>query len=199
MKRMFLMSCLILFLATLLWAQEKIQTPPEWKVGDKWVYAWKSQKGKSGTGSNVIAEMNKMVEGTPCYVMEKPNRLVYYNKELQPLAEADLKGKIYGLTSTPILWIFWPLEVGKSVKQSYKWQNLKTKETLEASISSKVEKIENVSTPAGDFLAYKIITVHGNAWFERWYSHQVKNYVKMIDHLKDDIIENLLISYQVSD
>lgn len=119
--------------------------------------------------------------------MRKPNRFVYYNRELQPVAEADLKGKIYA-KGPPILWIFWPLEVGKNLKQDVEWENLRTG-----------KKIEIVSTPVGDFLAYKIISVHGNSWYERWYSPKAKNYVKMIDHLSDDTFESLLINYQLSD
>lgn len=197
MRKMMILVCMILFFSPLVWGQEKIEAPPEWKVGDKWIYSWKNQKGKSGTGSNKIVEVNKMLEGTPCSVMEKPNRLVYYNKELQPLAEANLKGKNYQKGS-PILWVFWPLEVGKSIEQTVKWKNLRTGDKIEYSLNCKVDKVENVSTPAGDFLAYKIITVHGNGLHERWYSPQAKNYVKMIAHLSDNTVEELLINYQIS-
>lgn len=38
MKRMIFLCCLILFLAPLVWSQEKIETPPEWKVDDRWVF-----------------------------------------------------------------------------------------------------------------------------------------------------------------
>ncbi|MDI6763655.1 MAG: hypothetical protein QME83_11570 [Thermodesulfobacteriota bacterium] len=198
MKKKILIVCLILFFSPVVWSQEKIETPPEWKVGDKWVYSWKNQKGKSGTGSNSIVEADKLVERVSCYVMQKPNRLVYYNKELQPIAEADLKGKIYAL-GPPTLWIFWPLEVGKDIEQTAKWKNLRTGDKIEFNLNGKVEKIENISTPAGEFLAYKIVTILGNNWYERWYSHKVKNYVKMVDHLKDDTVENVLINYQLSD
>jgi len=37
MKRMMILSCLILFLAPIIWAQEKV-VAPVWKVGDKWTY-----------------------------------------------------------------------------------------------------------------------------------------------------------------
>ena len=198
MKRMVLISCLILFLTSVAWSQEKIETSPEWKIGDNWIYTWKNQKGKTGTSSNTIVEVNRLVNGTSCYEMKKPNRFVYYNRELQPVAEADLKGKIYA-KGPPILWIFWPLEVGKNLKQDVKWKNLRTGEKIEYTLNCKVEKIESVSTPVGDFLAYKIISVHGNNWYERWYSPKAKNYVKMIDHLSDDTFENVLINYQLSD
>jgi hypothetical protein len=106
---------LILLLTSIGWSQERIEAPSEWRAGDKWVYSWKNQKGKSGTGSSSIIETDKLVEETSCYAMQKPNRLVYYNKELQPIAEADLKGKIYAL-GAPTLWIFWPLEVGRNTE-----------------------------------------------------------------------------------
>jgi len=71
------------------WGQDRLESPPERKVGDKWTYGWKNQKGKSGTGSNSIIETNKLVERTPCYIMQKPNRFVYCNKELQPVCPVD--------------------------------------------------------------------------------------------------------------
>jgi len=37
MKKMIIFSCLILFLAPLAWAQEKVEAPV-WNVGDKWVF-----------------------------------------------------------------------------------------------------------------------------------------------------------------
>lgn len=199
MKKITFLGWLILFLVPMAWGQEKIEAPPEWRFGDQWIYSWKNQKDKSGTGINTIIEVGKLVEGISCYVMKKPNRLVYYNNELQPVAEADLKGKITLFTSTPVLWIFWPLEVGKSIDQLVKWKKTSTGEKIEYRFKCKVEKAENVSTPAGDFLAWKIVSHVERNMYERWYSHQVKNYVKMVDHLSNDTVEHLLVQHLLSD
>lgn len=45
MKKMMILDCLILFLGQLVWAQEKIQTPTEYKVGDKCECKWTKGRG----------------------------------------------------------------------------------------------------------------------------------------------------------
>ena len=117
MKRMIFLCCLILFLAPLVWSQEKIETPPEWKVDDRWVF--QNQDGGKITFRVVRLEELK---GVQYYVVQQGVNEIYFTKEIHRhlTKRAPGNGKVISKWEPPLPLFSWPLEVGKKWKEKLK-------------------------------------------------------------------------------
>ena len=79
MKKIILSGCLILFLSTMVFAQDKIEAPV-WNVGDKWVFT------RDDTMEVIDADQTSYVVKHSGMMFEKKNRvIVFYNKTLKKI------------------------------------------------------------------------------------------------------------------
>jgi hypothetical protein len=152
---------------------------PVWNIGDKWTY-------KIPTGEIFNYEVVKIEEDLYVAKIEGQRHLIGYDKKTMNntfLLETSGK-RIENKGPFRKLYDF-PIVVGK------KWSDTTTSvpsaSKTEATFSSEfqIEGIEEITTPAGTFKAFKIFykqTVispqRGSGWVRIWYSPVIKNWVR---------------------
>jgi hypothetical protein len=152
---------------------------PVWNIGDKWTY--KNTKGEIYT-----CEVVKIEEDLYVAKIEGQRHLLGYDKKTMNnnfLVETSGK-RVENRTPFRKLYDF-PIVIGK------KWSDTTTSVTsvskTEATFSSdfQIEGIEEITTPAGTFKAFKIYykqTVispqRGSGWVRIWYSPVIKNWIR---------------------
>jgi len=177
---------------------------PTLKVGDQWVYEMVSEGVEYAVTWEVTDE--DVIEGKDCYVIEwhfdpafggifdslteKRDRATYFSLRTQ------MTGTMMGLSAIADLqfsYTFpeaapWPLEVGKEIKvirteTSTTTMMGETKTETETETSTqKVERMEEITVPAGTFKCFKIVKYDetGEKIYTSWHSDKVKTYVKRI-------------------
>jgi hypothetical protein len=179
MKKMMLLSFLVLFISASAYSQEKIDAPV-WAVGDKWVLSDDLVITVTNADGESYAVRYQTARGEITFIYEKSslNRVSYMSKDRRIKYEGRNK-RLYNF----------PLEIGKTWKDQYT-----TKSTaLGSQEMTYLETFtvigwEEIAVQAGKFkalkLEYKQETVEqaagrpkeGKAWY--WYSPDVKYMVK---------------------
>lgn len=199
MKKILILSCLILFLVPtltpLVWGQEKIETPPEWNVGDRWVY--KDQDDKTITLRVIGLEE---VNGVPHYVVQRGVNKIYFTKDIRRhlTKRATGNGKIISKWEPTLFLFSWPLEVGKKWKEKLKLHLLEKGDRWNVRRESKVVGIEEIEVPAGKFRTFHIYateTVDYMVDFHFWYSPEVGYVVKEKGYQMGEPYELKLLEY----
>jgi hypothetical protein len=177
MKNALLTAFLMLFLASFVWAQEKCEAPV-WNVGDKWTY-------KDTLGDTWTNEVVDIKDGL-FLVRERGSKdlSAYDTKTLNHNFIIEESGRKLKYTRTFRKLFDFPIFVGKKWTDTT-YMRPTTGQTEVTYVSEfKVEGIEEVSTSAGVYKAYKIrykqtnIASHRSGWVLYWYSPDVKNWVK---------------------
>lgn len=152
---------------------------PVWVVGDSW--KWQTSEKK-------FRETKVVGVDETSYIVESPydvDKYCYDKKNLQYVAYINSEGKKVQETYPSSQHIAFPLFVGK------KWSWWAPGRPEGGGLLSRnyhheyfVMAYENVTVPAGVFKAYKIQYTQTNQSFHsgkvyRWYSPEVKNYVKL--------------------
>ena len=206
MKKKIMLSCLILFFTSIVWAQEKCEAPI-WNVGDKWTYM--DVTGEIWT--NEVVDSRKdlytvkfggiqdtslgLYEGN-VYPGLVPQNLYLFDKKTLNIKYVIERGGRYKYTNMFREFFNFPIFVGK------KWREVTNGITggIEYTLSNtfKIEGLEEVTTAAGTFNAFRIDwklnfyilgkvyyslnCVWGETgfigWYRFWYSPKVKTWVK---------------------
>ncbi len=189
MKKILFSGCLVLLVAHMVWAQEKIEAPV-WNVGDKWVFT-------------IGRKMEVIRTDENGYVVELANQAVILEKSTLNRI-FTLRGKKREVYKESQRRLFdFPLTIGKSWKDRYIAQlgaediSLNTGKSVVFTLGGdetivfenyKVFGWEEVEVEAGKFKAIKMEYKRewdsspggmreGKAWY--WYSPEVKNMVKV--------------------
>jgi len=191
---------------------------PTLKVGDKWVVEYTNTgsvwpKLDSFTYTMEITGEDT-IDGKDCYVMEysyNPSTvnawedfesIFYISKTTYDDYRIQLMGTINSVPISSVITYsydypeepYWPLEVGKEVKQ------VKTETTTQTYMYTgetemypatktttifKIEKVEEITVEAGTFNCFKIVEYDacGDERNTDWYSDTVKQNVKVIDYV----------------
>ena len=169
MKKMILLSFLVLFIPAIVYGQDKVEAPV-WNVGDKWIL-----------GASVTIMVENADESTYTVKYSTPGGesvLVYEKSSLNRLYSIEKDRRIPYQGRNRRLLNF-PLEIGKSWKDKYDTY-------FETFTALGWEEIE---VPAGKYKALKLeykqgkgeeragrTSKEGKAWY--WYSPDVKYMVK---------------------
>ncbi len=179
MKKIVILSFFILFTVPTVWAQEKVEAPV-WNVGDKWTY-------KDATGGIWTNEVVEVKEDLFIGKRGEFQDLVAYDRKTMNMKYMiDTSGR--RIKSTSVLRKLWdfPIIIGK------KWTDRTTSPPLGGTgdvnflHEFKVEGIEEVTTPAGTFKAYRIhykqknLSSGRDGWIRFWYSPEAKAWVKRV-------------------
>jgi hypothetical protein len=190
---------------------EKTGLPPAWNVGDSWTYV-----SSAGTifDYSVVGEEN--YDGVPSYRL---------TGTISPPLDgwASRVDKVFGKETLAVSCeVFydtgrarterfvrtyskepWPLRAGKTYTEGVTSEKIYTQGAdswsdpkISREYRIRVETVEDVAVEAGIFESYKIsVWEVDNLIKERWYSYEVKNFVKIIDHRTGEVTE--LSSYQI--
>jgi len=175
---------------------QKIEKP-EWKVGQRWHYAWKAPGRNGGVAREILKE--DQVDDVATYVVKVGNNEVYYSKQSLGLLATAAKGKLISKRNSPLEYFSWPLEGGKEWRDSFVLDNLEQKSSRKVENLHVVAGLEEISVPAGTFESIKIDTyaVNGGALLaEHWYAPGAKWFVKTRDYLQDGVRGEELTSFE---
>ncbi len=170
---------------------------PEWKVGYQWRYAW-TRPGTSGTITFEVVREDTF-EGVPSYVVRAGKEEYFYTKDVLGVLAGISGGRLSFKRDAPHQFFSWPLAVGKEWRSAYLRENVLGKSSQKYDYRMVVANIEEVKVSAGTFEAFKIETYaaySGNLSEERWYSPQVKYFVKIRIYGQEGVREWELISYK---
>ena len=187
MKKMIFLGCLLLLFSTIVYAQEKIESPA-WNVGDKWVFNREGPMEIVGIDKNgYVVKFSggiflKSLTGSAIFDKSTLN-ILYLLKDNKPREYTGARRRIFDF----------PLTIGKRWKDSYSRRVAGV--TIDFSENFLVLGWEDVEVRAGKFktikLEYKLeVTMppgvarigsevagpRGKVWY--WYSPEVKNLVK---------------------
>jgi hypothetical protein len=185
MKKIIFLGWLVVFLPTMICAQERIETPV-WNVGDKWVFNREGPMEVTGIDkTGYVVKFSggiflKSLIGTAIFDKSTLN-IIYLLKDNKPSK--------YTRTGPRKTIFNFPLTIGKKWKDSYSRVLTASGWNIEYSEEFWVMGWENVEVRAGKFktvkLEYKLDSYHptghasgprGKVWY--WYAPEAKNFVK---------------------
>ena len=192
---------------------------PILNVGDKWVSVVTDKGIEYTRTTEVIGE--DAVDGKDCYVVEEsfepPFRGIVssvtqkWEKATMLPTTVESSGEYIDMPYVAVISVScefpdglpFPLEVGKEYKVI--WTESRTLTTMgetQTEIATyvythKVEKMEQITVPAGTFRCFKQVKYDedGTALSTSWYSDSTKSSVKLIDYETGDVA--VLVSYSL--
>jgi len=205
MKKMILLGWVVLMLAPVAWAQDKLEAPV-WNVGDKWIL--RETNGRTLTSEVVDGKDDLFIVKT--LSSGGVSSLFAYDKKtinIKFTITQDGRKTIH--TDNDRKLFDFPIFVGKKWTDTNFIKPGKGGEYVETRFVSefKIEGIEEVITPAGTFKAYKILyslthsSSHKSGRMHYWYSPDVKWYIKKelekSPFWPDNALNRELISYEL--
>jgi len=171
---------------------------PEWKVGYAWKYNWKGPKGGGTVTREIIKE--DTCENVQSWVVKVGRNEQCYTKDALAESAVMSQGKLITKRTPPRRFVSWPLEVGREWRDVYELDDQQEKSSRKLAFRRVVSKIEEVTTPTGNFATFKIESYNqpdGRLLTEHWYSPAVKWFVKIKETLRDGVREEELASFNV--
>ena len=190
MKRIILLGLLLVFLAPMVFAQEKVEAPI-WNVGDKWIFIgnWNVEVIKADQRGYVL----KYSDGSCVFESQGCNTILFEKStrnRLNAIEGDKLKKYTMGLSKV----LDFPLSSGKQWKYTYSGKSFvgggMHQTAYDYSENYKVLGWEDAEVRAGKFkavrLEYKRVVTGTSGWGvmgeeiinQYWYSPDVKNIVK---------------------
>jgi hypothetical protein len=171
---------------------------PEWKIGYRWVYEWRSP-GRKGTFNTQI-DKEETLDGLPVYVLRAGNSSDFFSKETLGLIATASQEKLLTKRSVPHEIFSWPLAAGKEWKTTFVVENISQKTSQKFAFVKVSPCVEEIKVPAGIFEAFKIETYRaesGTLTAEQWYAPEVRWFAKTRNYLQDGVREEELASMKI--
>jgi hypothetical protein len=176
-------------------APEELPSPPQWRVGDRWVFAWTS--GKENGSRTLEVREAATVNGVDYYILNVGGGITqYYTKDLH-FAAAAQQGKVIARMVPPTPWMTWPLRPAGSWVHRGVYEE--PKGTQPQAYTFTVAGVESVTVPAGTFRAFKIIRQADRGDSDQyWYAPEVRWYVRWEGQRAEVSFEERLTAYQAA-
>jgi len=169
-----------------------ISSPPEWRPGDRWVYAWTSGS-ETGTKTVEVVEIREINKVT-FYLVRVGDLEHFYTRELQ-WAGTMREQKVESRMSPPVPWFVWPLEGGQRWTHHATYEDANGKTEITDRFSAVAT--EMVEVPAGRFNAVKVVRETDRRDVdEYWYVPEIRFYVKWVGRRGDAQFEEQLREYR---
>jgi hypothetical protein len=157
-------------------AAPRVESSPELRPGDRWLYEWKSGT-ESGTKAIEIIEI-KEVNAVRYYVARIGETDHFYTLDLR-WAASIRDAKVEARMVPPQPWFVWPLEVGRRWTHRGVFEDAERKSQHNDTFA--VVAFERIEVPAGRYQAFKIAReADGRDSDVYWYAPEVRWYVKWI-------------------
>ena len=168
-----------------------VSSPPGWRPGDRWVYAWTSG-AESGLKTVEALEIRE-INGVSFYLVRVGDVESFYTRDLR-WAGTMQDGRVTTRMTPPHPLFTWPLEAGKG--WTYRGTYGDRNGTTEFKDVFSVVAAEAVAVPAGRFNAWKIVRETERRDSDQyWYAPEVRFYVKWIGRRGDTQFEEQLREY----
>src|SRR5262245_9520262 len=152
-------------------------TPPTWKPGDRWTYAWTSgtERGQKTVEVREIRELN----GVRYYVVRNAEADHYWTLDLHWVGSVR-NAKAEARMDPPEPWYRWPLEIGRQWEHRGEFAQADGKRRAVEDVFV-VLGTEAIQVPAGTFQGVRITrTGRAGDTDEYWYVPEVRSYVRWI-------------------
>jgi hypothetical protein len=172
----------------------RVESAPEWRAGDRWVYDWTSGTN-TGTKTAEVLEI-KEVNKVRYYVVRIGDIDHYYTLDYK-WAGTVRDGRVEARMVPPQPWFEWPLEVGKRWVHRGAYEERDRKQEQNETFA--VVTTETVEVPAGRFHALKVVREAGRLESDQyWYAPEVRWYVKWVGRRGQVQFEERLREYQAA-
>jgi len=178
MKKMILLSLLVIFIPVILYGQDKVEAPV-WSVGDKWTW-------KRADGVTLNSEVVDVKEDLYLLKMGRDPDLYCYDKKTMNVKFLIKEGSRQ--VKFESAWrnvLDFPMSVGKKWKNNTYGKPARGQTEVTYINEFNVEGVEDITTPAGPSKCYKIrlkqtnmSSRHESGWVLYWYSPDVKIWIK---------------------
>lgn len=158
-----------------------VVAPPVWSAGDEWRFEAVSTAGRRSTYTWRV-DREQTVEGVAFYVIKNGARETFYRKADLAYSHEHLYGGLDRRNTPPQLLFVWPLAVGASWAQTYRYERPSGPLNYDTSYTAGVEAEESVTVPAGTFKTLKVVfrnASNKNVSSERWYSPDARMWVRI--------------------
>ena len=154
----------------------RVDSPPEWRPGDRWVYEWTSG-ADTGTKSMEVIESTD-INNVRYYIVRVGDVSHYYTVDLHWAGSARAS-TVEARMVPPEPWFAWPLEVGRQ------WSHRGTFEERDSRTQHndtfQVVAAESVRVSAGQFHALQVVREMDQQLSDQyWYAPEVRWYVRWI-------------------
>ena len=171
-----------------------VSSPPEWRPGDRWVYAWVSGAEKGTKTVEVTAV--KEVQGVRYYVVKNAEADHYWTLDLHWAGSAR-DSKVQARMVPPEPWFLWPLTVGREWTHHGVFEQLSGRR--ESTDVFRVVEESTVDVPAGRFRGLKVMRESDSRDSDQyWYVPEVRSYVKWVGRRGEVQFEEDLVEYQAA-
>jgi len=172
----------------------QVNSPPEWRAGDRWVYDWTSANN-TGTKTVEVLEI-KEVNELRYYVVRIGDIDHYYTLDLK-WSGIVRDSRVESRMVPPQPWLVWPLQIGSRWVHSGVYEERDTKKQHNDTFA--VVADETVEVPAGRFHAFKVVREASRLESDQyWYAPEVRWYVKWIGRRGQVQFEERLREYQAA-
>ncbi len=171
---------------------DRVESVPEWRPGDRWVYEWRSG---SDTGVKTVDILEiKDLNGVRYYVARIGDVDHYYTLDLH-WAGSVRDSKVEARMIPPHPWFVWPLEVGRRWAHRGTYEERNTGQQHQDDFA--VVAAETIEVPAGRFGAFKLVRQGSHVDFdEYWFAPEVRWYVRWIGRRGEIQFEEHLREYR---
>lgn len=172
----------------------RVDAPPEWRPGDRWVYDWTSGT-HTGTKTVEVLEI-KEINKVRYYVVRVGDSEQYYTLDFR-WSGIVRDSRVEARMIPPQPWFTWPLEVGSRWVQRGVYEALDENKRVTETFA--VVASETVEVPAGRFPALKVVREASSRDSDQyWFAPEVRWYVRWIGRRGEDQFEERLREYHMA-
>ncbi len=175
----------------------RVNAPPEWRPGDRWVYDWTSGTN-TGTKTVEVLEI-KEINRVRYYVVlagDVEHFEQYFTLDFRWSA-ISRDSRVEARMIPPQPWFIWPLEVGSRWVHRGVYEGLDGNKQYNDTFA--VVASETVEVPAGRFPALKVVREASSRDSDQyWFAPEVRWYVRWIGRRGEVQFEERLREYHVA-
>jgi len=172
----------------------RVNAPPEWRPGDRWVYDWTSGTN-TGTKTVEVVEI-KEINKVRYYVVRVGDSEQYYTLNFR-WSGIVRDSRVEARMIPPQPWFTWPLEVGSRWVHRGVYEGVDEQKRVTETFA--VVAAETVEVPAGRFPALKVVREgSGRDSDQYWFAPEVRWYVRWIGHRAGVQFEERLREYHMA-
>lgn len=158
-----------------------VAEPPVWAKGDTWRFSSNSTAGRQSRYTWRV-DRDELVDGVAHYVIKSSTREYFYRKSDLALSRETMQGELRIRNTPPRLYYVWPLAVGASWEQTFRYERPEAKRSYDTSYKGSVDGEETLTVPAGTFRTLKIVyrspSTNVVNWAQ-WYAPDARMWVRM--------------------
>ncbi len=172
----------------------RLDAPPEWRPGDRWVYDWTSGT-RTGTKTVEVLEIKEINE-VRYYVVRVGDSEQFYTLDFR-WSGIVRDSRVEARMIPPQPWFTWPLEVGSRWVHRGVYEGLDESKHYNETFA--VVAAETVEVPAGRFPTLKVVREASSRDSDQyWFAPEVRWYVRWIGRRGEVQFEERLREYYVA-